>query len=226
MRNGPAIATIASLIGDPARASMLSALMGGHELTATELAREGGVTAPTASGHLGRLLDGGLVLATQRGRHRYYRLASPAIADLLETLMSIAVRPGPVRTRPGPRDADLRRARVCYDHLAGEEGLRLADGMVASGWLASPDQSFALTPVGRSALLARGIDMAALETARRPLCRACMDWSERRPHLGGALGAALLGRFIAEGWLRRSEGSRALAVTRNGMASLRRFVES
>ncbi len=119
MRTGPAIATIASLIGDPARASMLSALMGGHELTATELAREGGVTAPTASGHLGRLLDGGLVLAAQRGRHRYYRLASPAIADLLETLMSVAVRPGPARTRPGPRDADLRRARVCYDHLAG-----------------------------------------------------------------------------------------------------------
>ncbi len=225
MRTGPAIATIASLIGDPARASMLSALMGGHELTATELAREGGVTAPTASGHLGRLLDGGLVLATQRGRHRYYRLASPAIADLLETLMSIAVRPGPTRTRPGPRDADLRRARVCYDHLAGEEGLRLADAMVASGWLASPDQSFALTPDGRSALLARGIDMAALEAARRPLCRACLDWSERRPHLGGALGAALLGRFIAEGWLRRSEGSRALAVTPRGEASLRRFVE-
>ncbi len=223
MRHGPAIATIASLIGDPARASMLSALMGGHELTATELAREGGVTAQTASGHLARLLDGGLVLAQQRGRHRYFRLASPAIADLLETLMSVAVRPGPARIRPGPRDADLRRARVCYDHLAGEEGLRLADGMVASGWLASPDQSFALMPEGRSALLARGIDMAALEGNRRPICRACLDWSERRPHLGGALGAALLRRFIDEGWLRRVDGSRALTITPTGRAGLSSF---
>ncbi len=135
MHKGPAIAAIASLIGDPARASMLSALMGGHELTASELAREGGVTASTASGHLARLLDGGLVLAAQRGRHRYYRLASPAIADLIETLMSLAGPAGPRRVRPGPSDEALRRARICYDHLAGEEGLRLADGMVASaGW--------------------------------------------------------------------------------------------
>ncbi len=223
MRNGPAIATIASLIGDPARASMLSALMGGHELTATELAREGGVAAPTASGHLGRLLQGGLVLATQRGRHRYYRLASPAIADLLETLMTIAVRPGPARTRPGPRDEAMRRARVCYDHLAGQEGLRLVDGLVASGWLASPDESFALTPEGRRALLSRGIDMAALEGARRPMCRACLDWSERRPHLGGALGAALLQRFLDQGWLRRSDGSRALAITPKGETGLAAF---
>jgi DNA-binding transcriptional ArsR family regulator len=225
MRNGPAIATIASLIGDPARASMLSALMGGHELTATELAREGGVTPQTASGHLARLLDGGLVLAAQRGRHRYFRLASPAIADLLETLMGVAGDAGPSRTRPGPRDEALRRARVCYDHLAGEEGLRLADGMVASGWLASADESFALTIAGRSAFASRGIDMAALEAARRPLCRACLDWSERRPHLGGALGAALLRQFLEAGWLRRLEGSRVLAVTPKGRAGLQGFVD-
>lgn len=222
MRSGPPIANVASLIGDPARANMLCALMGGQALTATELAREAGVTAQTASGHLAKLCDGGLVLASRQGRHRYFRLAAPEIADLMESLMGLAVRRGPALARPGPRDVALRRARVCYDHLAGEEGLRLADGLVASGWLKAADGSFSLTPIGRDSLSRFGIDIAALEAGRRPVCRACLDWSERRPHLGGALGAALLQRFLADGWMRRSEGSRALLVTPKGQAGLRR----
>jgi DNA-binding transcriptional ArsR family regulator len=224
MSNGPPIALIASLIGDPARANMLLALMGGKALTASELANEAGVTPQTASGHLARLLDGGLVFCVQQGRHRYFRLASPEIADLLESLMGIAVRSVRPKTRTGPRDQALRRARVCYDHLAGEEGVNLTDGLLSSGSLAVRDGSFVLTGAGRRFLCDFGIDIAALEQQRRPLCRACLDWSERRSHLGGAVGASLLSRFEALGWMRRVAGSRVMQVTPNGQLGLRRLL--
>jgi DNA-binding transcriptional ArsR family regulator len=224
MSHGPPIAIVANLIGDPARANMLTALMSGKALTASELAREAGVTAQTASGHLAKLQDGGLVLCTQQGRHRYFRLSAPEIADLLESLMGIAVTRGLAKTRTGPRDAALRRARVCYDHLAGEEGVRLADGLVSSGWLSAKDGGFAVTAPGRRYLCDFGLDMDALENQKRPLCRACLDWSERRPHLGGGLGAALLRRFQEQGWMRRLEGSRVVQVTPKGQLGLQRML--
>jgi DNA-binding transcriptional ArsR family regulator len=224
MSQGPPIAIVANLIGDPARANMLSALMSGKALTASELAREAGVTAQTASGHLAKLQDGGLVLCTQQGRHRYFRLSAPEIADLLESLMGIAVTRGLAKTRTGPRDGALRRARVCYDHLAGEEGVWLVDGLVASGWLAVRDGGFAVTAPGRRHLCDFGLDMDTLEKQKRPLCRACLDWSERRPHLGGALGAALFRRFQDQGWMRRLEGSRVVQVTPKGQLGLRRML--
>jgi DNA-binding transcriptional ArsR family regulator len=223
MNAGPPIARVAHLIGDPARANMLSALMSGKALTASELTRAAGVTAQTASGHLAKLQDGGLVLCAQQGRHRYFRLAAPEIADVLESLMSVAVRQGPSDVRTGPSDAALRRARVCYDHLAGEAGVALVDGLAASGRLLARDGGFSVPAEGRRFFCAFGVDMDRLEAQRRPVCRACLDWSERRPHLGGGLGAALLEQFLAKGWMRRVEGSKALFVTPKGRFELARL---
>jgi DNA-binding transcriptional ArsR family regulator len=222
MRSGPPIAQIASLIGDPARANILAALMSGKALTASELAREAGVTAQTASGHLAKLKDGGLILGVQQGRHRYFRLAGPEIADMLESLMGLAARAGrPVRT--GPREEAMRRARVCYDHLAGAAGVRLVEALVGCGWITQAAGGLAVTEAGRPRFAAFGVDMDALETQSRPLCRTCLDWSERRTHLGGALGAALLTALEAKGWVRRTAGSRAVQVTPIGELELRRL---
>lgn len=214
MIDGPRIAAIASLIGDPARANMLSGLMDGRSLTARELAEAGGIAAPTASGHLARLLEAGLVAVRRQGRHRYYRLSGPDVAEALEALMGLAQRTGAAPTRPGPRDPALRRARICYDHLAGERGVALLERLRARGYVEG-EEEIAPTPSGLAWLAGRGIDVAALARGRRPLCRACLDWSERRVHLGGALGAALLDRMLADGWLRREDG-RVLRFTPAG----------
>ncbi len=221
LKEGPAIAGLAAIIGDPARANMLAALMSGRALTAGELAREAGIAAPTASGHLARLREAGLVLVEAQGRHRYVRLAGPEIASLLEGLMGLAARNGRLRTRPGPRDPALRAARVCYDHLAGDWGVRLYDALLADGRLDDAGGSPVLTARGRAFFAAEGIDVGALAASRRPLCRACLDWSERRPHLAGALGKAILDHALSRHWLRRVPGSRALAVTPPGLAVLR-----
>jgi DNA-binding transcriptional ArsR family regulator len=222
MRTGPPIAQIASLIGDPARANILTALMSGKALTASELAREAGVTAQTTSGHLSKLRDGGLILGVQQGRHRYFRLAGAEIAELLEGLMDVAVRAvRPVRT--GPRDEAMRAARVCYDHLAGAAGVRLVDVMLSRGWLVDTGGNLAVTEAGEAWLASFGLDMAALRRQRRPLCRACLDWSERRTHLGGALGAALFAAMESKAWLRRVGVSRAICVTPLGDLELRRL---
>ncbi|MBX9993039.1 ArsR/SmtB family transcription factor [Phreatobacter oligotrophus] len=221
MKEGPSIASVAALIGDPARANMLAALMSGRALTAGELAREAGIAAPTASGHLARLREAGLVLVEAQGRHRYVRLAGPEVAVVLEGLMGLSARDGRLRTRPGPRDPALRTARVCYDHLAGEWGVRLYDALLADGRLDAAGGSPVLTPRGRAFFAAEGIDLAAPASSRRPLCRACLDWSERRPHLAGALGRAILDHALARHWLRRVPDSRALAVTPPGLSALR-----
>lgn len=216
MKAGPDIVRVAALVGDPARASMLTALMAGHALTATELSHEAGVTPQTASSHLAKLHDGGLVATERQGRHRYYRLAGPQVAAMLEALMGLAEHAGHLRVRPGPRDPALRRARVCYDHLAGEFGVRMLDGMVSRGLLRLAPEGVGLTPRGQQAVAGFGMDLAALARTRRPLCRLCLDWSARRNHLAGALGAALLARFYALGWARREPGSRVVAFTRAG----------
>lgn len=216
MKTGPDIALIAALVGDPARANMLTALMGGKALSAGELAAEAGVTLPTASSHLAKLQAGGLVAVEQQGRHRYFRLAGPDIAQMLESLMGLAARIGHVRTRPGPRDPALREARICYDHLAGDQGVRLFDSLLQRRLIRKIRDRVELTAAGEAFVAGFGIDLVALKHSRRPLCRTCLDWSVRRPHLAGALGAALLHRLAALGWARRERASRAVAFTPSG----------
>lgn len=220
--SGSRIAEIAALLGDPARANMLVALMGGQALTAGELAWHAHVSAPTASGHLAKLTAAGVLALRVQGRHRYYRLASPEVAEVLHALM-VAAALGPPRHRPpGPRDAALRLARSCYDHLAGRLAVALLDALESQGHLRlSVDRAAAEpTPEGLRFLADFGVDLDAPAPGRRPLCRTCLDWSERRPHLAGRLGAGLLDRLLALGWLARLPGSRALTITRAGEAGL------
>jgi DNA-binding transcriptional ArsR family regulator len=206
MEAAPRIAFIAALIGDPARANMLTALMDGRALTASELAGAGGITLQTASGHLARLVDARLLGVRKQGRHRYFSLSGADVAEALEGLMGLAQRTGAVPSRTGPRDAALRHARVCYDHLAGERGVALLAGLRWRGFVDGEANALRLTAPGRDFLTSLGLDLAALEGRRRPLCRTCLDWSERRDHLGGSLGAALLDLMAVRGWLRREEG--------------------
>lgn len=224
MKEGPDIAMLGSLIGDPARANMLTALMTGRALTATELATEAGVTQQTASTHLRRLLEGGLIRQRKQGRHRYVSLADDDIGHLLEAMMGVAARRGHIRTRTGPKDPALRRARVCYDHLAGDLGVRLFESLIGCAALEEVGDTLALTSHGRSVVGDFGIDPDTLATKRRPLCRACLDWSARRTHLAGALGAALLQRLYTLGWAKREGASRVVAFTKQGEARfLRQF---
>ena len=223
MKTGPDIALIASLVGDPARANMLTALMGGRALSAGELAAAGGVGLPTASSHLAKLQAGGLVTVEKQGRHRYYRLAARDIARMLEAMMGLAARVGHLRARSGPKDPALRQARICYDHLAGERGVRLFDSLLQRRLLRAAEGSLALTKSGEAFMGKLGIDLAALGQGRRPLCRTCLDWSERRHHLAGALGAALLARMQELGWTRRQPGSRIMAFSRAGQARFERL---
>ncbi|SOC35237.1 ArsR family transcriptional regulator [Rhizobium subbaraonis] len=216
MKEGPDIAQIGALIGDPARANMLSALMGGRALTATELAGAAGITLQTASSHLSKLEAGGLVGQRKQGRHRYFALLDDEVGLLLEGLMGFAASRGFLRARPGPKDPALRKARVCYNHLAGDFGVRMLDRMVADGHVAIDGDEASLTKSGEERMRQLGIDMDALHDQRRPVCRTCLDWSERRSHLAGSLGEALLSRFIDRGWARRSNESRAIHFTRAG----------
>lgn len=221
MKYGPDIARIAALIGDPARANMLNSLAAGPALTASELAVEAGVTKQTASAHLAKLLDAGLVAVASQGRHRYFRLEGDDVARLLEQLMGVAAgRKAARRVRTGPKEPALRHARVCYDHLAGELGVALFDAMSANKWLSVKRDEVSVTPSGRRFFADFGVDLAALEAERRPLCRACLDWSERRTHLAGSLGEALLDRVFDLGWARRERDSRVVNFTRAGEHAL------
>ncbi|HEV2533084.1 helix-turn-helix domain-containing protein [Phenylobacterium sp.] len=214
MKLGPDITRIAALLGEPARANMLTALMGGEALTAGELAREAGVTPQTASSHLAKLEADRLVTRRSQGRHNYFALAGQDVAELLEQLSVLAERSGHMRTRPGPRDPALRRARVCYDHLAGAAGVAMLDALLAAGRIADQGGALVLTADGHG--FAREFGVAVEAAGRRPLCKACLDWSVRRSHLGGALGAALLARIYDLGWARRSPGTRIVQFNAPG----------
>ena len=222
MKDGPSIAPVAALAGDPARANMLSALIGGKALTAGELAREAGVTAQTASSHLAKLVEGGLIAGIRQGRHRYFRLAGSDVAEMLEKMMGVAERAGHVRTRTGPRAPELRKARVCYDHLAGEMGVALYDNLVRARLVAG-GEALRLTRRGEEFARRFGLDLDALARERRPLCKSCLDWSQRRHHLAGALGAALLDRFYDLKWARRDRSSRAVLFSPQGERSFQRL---
>ena len=210
---------VASLVGDPARANILTALMPGRALTASELARQAGVTPQTASSHLAKLEAGGLIEQEKQGRHRYYRLSDPDVAGVLEGLESLAARAGHMRLRTGPKDPALRRARVCYDHLAGDLGVQMLDSMRSQRLVRQSKQAIELTNEGKR-FMARAlqIDAETLAHPRRPICKACLDWSERRHHLAGTLGAALMTRFTELKWAARDStpGSRVVNFTRSG----------
>ena len=210
---------VASLVGDPARANMLTALMTGRALTASELAQEAGITPQTASSHLGKLESGGLIEQEKQGRHRYYRLTGPDVASVLEGLEGLAARAGHMRVRTGPKDPALRRARVCYDHLAGDLGVQMLDRMKRQKLVSQHKHGIELTAEGERFLTrALQIDAESLAHPRRPVCKACLDWSERRHHLAGTLGAALMTRFTELKWAARdtTPGSRVVNFSRNG----------
>ncbi|WP_033070347.1 ArsR/SmtB family transcription factor [Thalassospira australica] len=216
MKEGPDIARVAALLGDPARANMLTALMSGRALTAAELAQEAGVTPQTASSHLAKLEAGQIVVPRKQGRHRYFTLSGPDIVEALEVLMGIANRVGHNRVRTGPKDPELRRARVCYDHLAGDMGVALFDGLAKRKWIESDLNGVALTPAGINFASEFGIDLDGLRKKRRPLCRECLDWSARQSHLAGSFGAALLDRFYDLGWAKRVPESRIVRFSDAG----------
>lgn len=211
MKHGPDISKLAAVIGDPARAAMLSALMSGKALTSSELAAEGGVTAATASSHLAKLQDAGLVRVRPQGRHRYWTLTDAEVAHVLETLMGLAARTqGRVRT--GPKDLAMRKARVCYNHLAGDYGVRLFRALVEKDVIVERDDGLSLGAASSRFIAEMGLDVKP----GRPTCRACLDWSERRTHLAGALGTALLTRVFDLGWARRDPQTRAVLFTADG----------
>lgn len=223
MKEGPDVSIVAALIGDPARANMLMALMSGVALSGTELAAEAGVTLSTASGHLTKLEQAGLVSASKQGRTRYFRFADPDVAAAVEALIPIATRVGHLRTRPGPRDQAMRQARSCYDHLAGRLAVCLLERWLADKVLRQSGETLDLTPSGRGYLERRGIDVTILEQAKRPICRACIDWSERRRHLGGGLGAAVLDQVLARRWAVRDGRSRVVRFSPRGEQSFVRW---
>lgn len=212
-------AEIAALSGDPARAAMLQALMDGRALTASELARAAGVTPQTASGHLGRMATAGLLAVARQGRHRYHRLASAAVARMVEGIMQVAAEASAGSApRTGPRDPAMRRARTCYDHFAGELGVALTDALVAAGHVELGSEAGELSEGGLAFLGEMGVETGPIQAARtrrggRLLCRPCLDWSERRPHLAGVVGAAICSCAMAQGWTRRLDGTRAVQVT-------------
>jgi len=204
---------------------MLAALMSGMALTAGELAREAAVTPQTASSHLARLIEAKLVIVEAQGRHRYFKLGSPDVAGALEGLMELASRTGRMRTRPGPRDQALRDARVCYDHLAGTMGVRMHDALIEQGAIIATRDGLGLSSAGRARFIAEGIDVGELEQRDRPLCRACLDWSERRHHLAGTLGASLLQLILKRRWAIRDPKGRGVTFTRSGLSNFEAFLE-
>jgi DNA-binding transcriptional ArsR family regulator len=217
MQEGPDISRIGALIGDPARANMLSAMLSGKALTATELSGIAGVTLQTASSHLSRLEDGGLITQKKQGRHRYFALADDRVAQLLESLMGFAAERGHMRFQAGPKDPALRKARVCYNHLAGDYGVQMLDSLKAFGAIqAVGTDELVVTAQGETRFAAIGIPIANMKNLRRPVCRHCLDWSERRMHLAGALGEGLLNMMLDKGWAHRDTASRAVLFTTEG----------
>jgi DNA-binding transcriptional ArsR family regulator len=195
--------------------------MTGQALTATELAQIAGVTKQTVSAHLARLLEARLLAVESQGRHRYFRLADRDVAQLLESLMGVAYRTGAVRLRSSPREPALRKARVCYDHLAGEIGVQVYESLERKRLLRAGGAGPELTRSGREFCAQMGIDLEALARQRRPLCKSCLDWSMRRHHLAGSVGAALLDRCLALGWAKRVKDSRVVSFSAAGERALR-----
>ena len=218
------MAMVAALVGEPARANMLAELLDGRALTAGELARASGVTPPTASEHLARLTEARLLTRAVQGRHRYYRLASASVAAMLEAIIAVAP-PRPERARAAPRiPPELKKARTCYDHIAGELGVGVADRLLARNAVILAEDGGEVTEAGDHILAAFGLSGREASRTRRVYCRSCLDWSERRPHIAGVLGARILSRSLELGWVTRAPVGRALSVTRAGQAGYRAWL--
>jgi len=219
--SGVSMAEIGALVGDPARANMLTALMNGESLTASDLAWHAGVTPQTASGHLARMTEAELIKVTAQGRHRYYKLASPRVAQMLESIFLVAAdQTMPRRRIPSYVDTVMRDARTCYDHLAGRLGVAVADALVKRRCVMLDDEAAVLTRRGHRFFEALGVDLEAIGRKRRCFCRVCVDLTERRPHLAGAVGAAFCAHCFEAGWISRVKDSRGVAVTQKGSAGL------
>ena len=216
MITGPLIAEIAGLVGEPSRATMLSALLDGRALTATALARAARVTPQTASTHLAKLTEAGLVAAMREGRYRYFRLASPRVAELLDGIMAVVLESRP-RYRPLSRQArELNAARICYDHLAGRLSVDIADSLIRHEYMVVIDEAAEITQAGVRFLTEFGLALSAVNSERRHFCRLCLDWTERRPHIAGAVGTALTKRCFGLGWIERRQDGGAVRVTASG----------
>ena len=222
----PRFARVAAMIGDPTRARMLAVLMGGEFLAAGELAAAAGVSAQTASTHIAKLLDAELVVLRAQGRHRYVRLAGDEVAHVLEALAFVAERSANADKWERGAYKPLKAARTCYRHIAGELGVALFEGLLARGTLAAQDSHFALSKAGRGELHDLGIALPADALASRRFAHACFDWSERRDHLAGTLAVALFEHGLDHGWLRRTQGSRALQLTPPGAQALARWISA
>jgi DNA-binding transcriptional ArsR family regulator len=223
----PGLSRIGSLLADPGRAAMLWALMDGSARPAGELAMVAGLSPSAASAHLARLTEGGLLAAEVRGRHRYFRIASPDIAASIEALANVAQASAPQRTAPRPArtvPVDMRYARTCYDHMAGELSVQLFERMLSHKLLSLQGTTLEATADGVAQLAQWGIDAAGQRSRRRRFACTCPDWSERRPHLGGALGAALLDAWSTRGWVERTERPRILRVTPAGRQHFNDFL--
>ena len=220
MNDEPDVARIASLLADPARARILRTLIDGTMRPAGELAYAANISAQSASAHLAKLVDAGLLSLEAQGRHRYFRIASAEVADAIESLgsLSMAVRPRNPRSPAIPKPAPVQflHARTCYDHLAGEIAVEVCEAMLKARWMTAEGRDFRVTRLGEKRLVALDVDLAAARRSRRAFARACVDLTQRRPHLGGALGAALLDLCIARGWILRTQRSRAVSITPRG----------
>lgn len=219
----PGFSATAFLMADPARAAMLTVLLDGRALPAGELAYASGVTAQTASSHLAKLLEGGLLAVETEGRHRYYRLAGFHIAQALEQLAAIQSEIPVRRKALSPQARQLRFARCCYDHLAGQIGVAVTCGLQQRGYIvATHDKQFAITPAGIDWFGGIGLDVGTIRPTRRGVARQCLDWTERTHHLAGPLGVRLLSVLCGSAWLRRTQNSRAVEITPKGWMELRR----
>jgi len=213
MITGPIIAEIAALVGDPARATMVSALVDGRALTASELASAARITPQTASTHLAKLTEAGVLSVVRNGRHRYFRLASPTVAYMIDGIVAVALEKRP-RYRPLSRQARaLSAGRICYDHLAGRLSVDLTDSFVAREYIVLDDEVAEITTAGTRFLTEFGIELPTLRSTRRHFCRLCLDWTERRPHIAGAVGVAITKRCFDLGWIERMKRSHAVTVT-------------
>jgi len=222
MITGPIIAETAALVGDPARATMLSALLDGRALTASDLAMAARITPQTASTHLAKLTEAGLLSVARDGRHRHFRLASPAVADMIEGIVAVALEKRP-RYRPLSRQARaLSAARICYDHLAGRLSVDLTDAFVAREYVVLDDDVAEITTAGTRFFTEFGIELPTSRATRGHYSRLCLDWTERRPHIAGAVGAAITRRCFDLGWLERMERSHAVTVTPLGRRGLQK----
>ena len=216
------VAELAALMGEPTRTAMLMVLADGRALTAGELAKVAGVTPQTASGHLTKLTEAGLLQVRPSGRHRYFRIPSKEVADTLEGLFRIATGPlqiGGNGPRTGPRNTEMVRARSCYDHIGGKLGVALADAMLDRGWIVFEETAGIVTETGQKALGRAGILMASAKKSHVQ-CRPCLDWSERREHVAGPLGKGLMVFLMDQGYVRRIGETRGLTVTRSGEVAL------